>query len=797
MGHQVLSGRVVADGKHLSLGGRPFRIRGVTYGTFRPRGDGEPFPETEQVRSDFREMARAGLGVARTYTLPPRDVLEVAAEVGLRLIIGLHYDDWRSEIPPGTRVRRRVLDAGRRAVAAAIERCGGRREVLAIAVGNEVPSDIVRVHGIGNVEETLSALVEEVHAGDPKVLATYVNYPSTEYLRIEGQDVVCFNVFLESPAQLRPYLRHLQVVAGEAPLVITELGLPSEVLGEEAQADSLEWQLRLVDESGTAGATVFSWTDDWVVDAEPVQGWGFGLTDAQRRPKPALEVARRWAGSGPRDLRPSWPKISVVVCAYNEERVLGSCLASLAALSYPDLEVIVCDDGSTDRTLEAARRFPFRILELPHGGLSRARNAGIAAATGSLVAFLDADATCHSEWPYHLALSLEEDNVVATGGPNLDSASTGLVERAVALSPGVPLQVLIADDRAEHVPGCNMAFSKDVLLAMDGFDPIFTAAGDDVDMCWRILDAGREIGFSPAAQVRHRRRGNIRSYLRQQRGYGRAERLLAGRHPHRFNGVGQPRWVGSIYGAHRFLPALLRPVVYHGPRGLAPYQSIVRARSKEVNFLLLGLLPLTLPVALVGALFALISPWALVVPALMGLLLLAYTAIVAAGVQTGRGEPSPIRVRALAALLHVAQPLVRAWARLTTRPPKPLPRQPADWTGDRAAWLEALKRDLAARGFGVRYGGEHDRWDLEFWTGPFLAGRVVTAVAWRWFPRYRLSFRFRIVALAALMGGLALIIVSLPLGSLVLGVVAAGALLERGLIKRTLARAMKETTMAQ
>ena len=60
---------------------------------------------------------------------------------------------------------------------------------------------------------------------------------------------------------------------------------------------------------------------------------------------------------------------------------------------------------------------------------------------------------------------------------------------------------MLTDREAEHIPGCNMAFYKDALEGIGGFDPIFTKAGDDVDVCWRLQQAGCKIGFSPAAFV--------------------------------------------------------------------------------------------------------------------------------------------------------------------------------------------------------------------------------------------------------------------------------------------------------
>lgn len=750
-----VSERVRADGKHLSCAGLPFRVKGATYGSFTPRADGQLFPPEWRLRQDLAAMAAQGLNVLRTYTPPPVELLETAGELGLRVLVGVHYEDWRSQ-GTGRRAHRAVLDAGRRSLDEALDRLHSNAVVLALSVGNEVPADLVRLHGITPVEEVLAELVAHVHAADPGMMVTYSNFPTTEYLHVDGIDLTCFNVFLEEPAKLRAYLRHLQVVAGQTPLLITELGLAGEVHGDEAQAQSLRTQLRLVDETGCAGATVFSWTDEWGVAGRTVGGWGFGLTRADRSPKPALGVVHRWAVHDVRDLRERWPALSIVVCAYNEARRLDDCLASLDRLDYPDLNVIVCDDGSTDATLELARRYPFRVLALPHAGLSAARNAGLRAARGDYVAYLDGDAHCHPEWPYHLVLSLEEPGVVATGGPNLPVADAGFVERAVAASPGGPVEVLLADDRAEHVPGCNKAFRRDALNAVGGFDPSFTSAGDDVDVCWKLLDRGGAIAFAAAAQVRHHRRETVRGYLRQQRGYGRSERMVASRHAHRFNRLGQARWSGCIYGGLRLLPALLRPIVYHGPLGGAPFQPVVRHRATTLSGWVGALLPLTVPLALLALVLAPFAPVSLAVATGAVAVVGGYAAAVFAAARPDPGQRAPLAWRALVAFLHVVQPLVRAWGRLRGPglPPLPPPCAP-EWSGDRLAWLRVLARELSGRSCTVRFPAPGESWDMQVSVGPLLAARLWTAVQWGWTPRVRLRLvirRLRLIALGLVLG---------------------------------------------
>jgi GT2 family glycosyltransferase len=75
------------------------------------------------------------------------------------------------------------------------------------------------------------------------------------------------------------------------------------------------------------------------------------------------------------------------------------------------------------------------------------------------------------------------------GGPNL-TPEDGPLASWVSVSPGQPTHVLLTDTIAEHVPGCNMAFHKAVLEAINGFDPDYRAAGDDVDLCWRSRTRG-------------------------------------------------------------------------------------------------------------------------------------------------------------------------------------------------------------------------------------------------------------------------------------------------------------------
>jgi glycosyltransferase involved in cell wall biosynthesis len=761
------------SGKTFTVGGKPFGVRGVTYGSFLPRADGQQFPLASDVQRDFAAARGRGLNAVRTYQIPPLDVLEAAEAAGLRLLVGLEYLDWRL-LEPGRRSRRAICDAGRRAVEVALEACRDHRgAIFGISVGNEIPTDVVRVHGISAVQDQLSELVRLLHYGDPSLLATYVSFPTTEYLDVEGIDFLAFNVFLERPGELARYIPHLHVIADERPVVISELGLAEALHGVEQQAELLQAQLAEVDVSGAAGAFVFSWTDEWAVAGQPIEEWRFGLTTKHREAKPALDVVERWARRELRGLRSDWPSLSVVVCAYNEERYLGDCLESLLRLDYPNLDVVICDDGSTDRTLEIACAYPFRVLALEHLGLSAARNAGLEAARGDLIAYLDADAACDPDWPYHLALSFE-DGVDASGGPNLPVPNVGFAERVIAHSPGGPLHVLITDDRAEHVVGANMAFRRNTLRDLGGFDVSYTSAGDDVDISWRLLDTGHQIGFAHAAHVWHHRRDTVRRYLRQQRGYGRSERMVSGRHRERFNRLGQARWIGFLYSSPRLRWPLLRPVLYHGYLGLAPFQRVSRWRAQAAMQFGAALMPLLLPVAIFGLILGFVSGWALLIPALAVAAVASYAGLAAAAIRPHHQEPHPYRLRLLAGTMHAIQPFVRAWGRLTTRPLPALERNTHPWTADRVRWLLDLKRELARRSCAVRLSSPSDSLDLSVSVGPLMSCRITTAVVWNWQPMWRGLILPRVAFLLAMIAACAVTVVDLRLAIVPLALLALG-----------------------
>jgi GT2 family glycosyltransferase len=622
----------------------------------------------------------------------------------------------------------------------------------------------VRWHGRRRIERFLHALYRIAKSEDPTALVTYVNFPTTEYLRLPFLDFFCFNVYLESRQRLETYLARLQNLAGERPLVMAEIGLDSRRNGELKQAESLGWQVRTAFAAGCAGAFVFAWTDAWHRGGHDIEDWDFGLTTRAREPKAALTAVRAAFANAPFERGRAWPRISVVVCSYNGARTIRDTLDGLVRLEYPEFEVIVVNDGSIDATPRVASEYPVRLISTENQGLSSARNIGWQAATGEIVAYIDDDAWPDRNWLTYLAHTFMTDDWAGVGGPNLAPAGDGPIADCVANAPGGPVHVLLTDREAEHIPGCNMAFKRAALQAVGGFDPRYRAAGDDVDLCWRLQDRGWKIGFHPAAMVWHHRRNSVGMYWKQQQGYGKAEALLEEKWPEKYNPAGHVGWAGRLYGKGLTLPLALRPSrVYGGVWGSALFQSIYQPAPGTL--LSAALMPeWYLLIAALAGVSVLGWSWP---PLLLGLPLFALAlaapiaqALAAAaraqfpGPAGTRGEE--LKRRALTALLHLIQPAARLkgrlqhgltpWRRRGGEANAPRVARHALWRESWRSpdeWLRALEAALREQGVLTRRGGDFDDWDLEARCGTLGAARALLAIeehgAGKQMARFRVS----------------------------------------------------------
>ena len=225
-----------------------------------------------------------------------------------------------------------------------------------------------------------------------------------------------------------------------------------------------------------------------------------------------------------------------------------------------------------------------RVIDTPNGGLSAARNVGLAEATGEIVAYTDADTRVDRDWLTFLVQPFLTSDVVGSGGPNVVPPDDPPMAQCIARAPGGPTHVLLDDRIAEHVPGCNMAFRRDALLAIGGFNPIYLRAGDDVDVCWRLQARGWKIGFASAALVWHHHRSSVKAYWRQQVGYGEGETWLMAHHPEKFLD-GRMLWRGRIYSPLPFVRSLWGTRINAGVWGTAAFPSVYRTDVHPFAFL--------------------------------------------------------------------------------------------------------------------------------------------------------------------------------------------------------------------
>lgn len=657
--------RIVTRAKFFFEGDHKFHLQGVTYGPFRPTKEGAPhLPPVEKTELDFRLMSELGVNVLRVYHSPPAWFLDLAQRYRLRVLV---------TIPWHKRVLflddRETLRETRDNVKRIAEANAGHPALFGFFVDNEIPADLVRWYGVRRIEAYLDSLVQLIKKSDPGALVAYANFPPTEYLLPANVDFYSYNVYLHNDRDLRNYLGRLQNLAGERPLILSEFGMDTLRHSQEEQAALLTQHVTTVFQTGLAGTIIFSWTDEWFTDGIDVNDWAFGLVTRDRTPKKSYQSLQPLFGHPEHPLYKRYPlakfpKISVVVCSYNGARTLTDCLSSLEKLHYPDYEVVFVDDGSTDNTQEIMKRFPYaRNIQQNNKGLSAARNVGIQASQGEVIAFTDSDCMVDQDWIYFLAHGLQTSNFAAVGGPNISPPATNWIHATVGVAPGSPSHVLLTDTIAEHVPGCNMAYYKWALDEIGGFDPEFRKAGDDVDVCWRLMERNYQIGFSPAAVVWHYRRFTVKAYFGQQKGYGEAEALLRYKHLQYFAFTGSSIWHGTVYTQVRLGALFTRPVIYHGVFGMGLFQSIYH-RPASPWFYLLGSIE-WMAFTLFIFLISIPLDFLRVVPLIMfGLTLLTGLSYMI----RVRIEPKFDSAYARLLLLYLAlvQPWARAWARYFT-----------------------------------------------------------------------------------------------------------------------------------
>ena len=226
----------------------------------------------------------------------------------------------------------------------------------------------------------------------------------------------------------------------------------------------------------------------------------------------------------------SLPFVSVIIPVLNGERTIRDCLVSLLRMDYPPerREILVVDNGSTDRTAEIIKSLPVSYLHEDRKGASYARNRGIEASKGEILAFTDADCVVTSGWLRELVERFENEEVGAVEGETVAYPTDTPLEQFQGRTSSYARQIRLESPLAPYVILTNVAFRREVFQRIGLFDPRFPAAGgEDIDFSWRFFqEIDLALRFSPKAVVFHRHRSTVWGFFSQQMRNGRGLAVL-------------------------------------------------------------------------------------------------------------------------------------------------------------------------------------------------------------------------------------------------------------------------------
>ncbi len=218
--------------------------------------------------------------------------------------------------------------------------------------------------------------------------------------------------------------------------------------------------------------------------------------------------------------------LSIIVPAWNAEKTLALCLEALEqqTLSRDKYEILLIDDGSTDRTAELAQTFPVQYHFQENQGPAAARNNGASLAQGAYIFFTDADCVPDPNWLEEMSASFSRPEVAAVKGA-YRTEQDSIVARFSQLEFEERFAMLEKRDSIDMVDTYSAGFRKDIFQALNGFDSRFPVANnEDTELSYRMAEQGHTMIFNPRAVVRHLNHpDSIKRYflLKFSRGYWR------------------------------------------------------------------------------------------------------------------------------------------------------------------------------------------------------------------------------------------------------------------------------------
>jgi glycosyltransferase involved in cell wall biosynthesis len=210
--------------------------------------------------------------------------------------------------------------------------------------------------------------------------------------------------------------------------------------------------------------------------------------------------------------------VSVIVPVYNGNRTLESCLRAIASSDYPNYELVVVDDSSTDDTSEIARRFSARLISLTGGpyGPAYARNRGAEVAEGDIVFFVDADVVIYPDTVSRVAETfVRKPDISAMFGSYDDTPEAGDFSSQFKNLFHHFVHQQGQEQAVTFWSGCG-AVKREVFLESGGFDSERYARPsiEDIELGYRLTAAGHKIAVNKEVQVKHLKRWTLRDMVK-------------------------------------------------------------------------------------------------------------------------------------------------------------------------------------------------------------------------------------------------------------------------------------------
>jgi len=204
-------------------------------------------------------------------------------------------------------------------------------------------------------------------------------------------------------------------------------------------------------------------------------------------------------------------KISVYIPCLNSEKTIARCINSVKKQSLKPTEIIVIDDGSSDKTEQVAKKLKVKIIKhKKNNGIATARNTGLTNSKNELVASIDSDCVANKDWLKILNNSLEKD-VVGVGGKLIESKKSVANKWRAKHMPQHWGEKKVKNPK--YLAGSNTLFRKSNLKKINYYDTKFKTNYEDVDICKKIKKVRGKIIYEPKARVQHLAQDTIISVL--------------------------------------------------------------------------------------------------------------------------------------------------------------------------------------------------------------------------------------------------------------------------------------------